>query len=81
MRMLAAAIAFGLLACSTTEQPTGPSYAPGFADGCASASAEAATIPRQARRDEQLYAKDPDYRAGWISGHASCRMDSGPPRL
>ena len=62
-------------------EPNSPSYSAGFGDGCASASAEEAAVPRRPQRDETLYAKDPDYRAGWISGLASCRMQSGPPRL
>ena len=81
MRIVAAGLALGLLACGMPEKPAGPSYDAGFGDGCASAGAEMAAIPRQARRDEQLYAKDPDYRAGWVSGHATCRMEGGPPRL
>jgi hypothetical protein len=81
MRMFAAAFAIGLLACSTPQRPTSSSYDSGFADGCASASAETSAIPRRARRDEQLYAKDPDYRSGWISGSATCRAQGGPPRL
>jgi hypothetical protein len=59
-----------------------PSYSSGFADGCATASAEGRMIPaRQPQRDPTLYAKDADYRAGWLSGQATCRTEGGPPRL
>jgi hypothetical protein len=58
-----------------------PFYEAGFADGCATASAETGPIPRPSQRDEALYAQDSGYRAGWISGHASCRTPDGPPRL
>jgi hypothetical protein len=35
-------------------------YRAGYSDGCS------------AQRDEELYRVDPDYRAGWTSGRASC---------
>jgi len=72
-----------LSACAAaSDDERSPSYSAGFADGCATASAEGTTTPpRESRRDQALYAQDPDYRAGWISGHATCRMDGGPPRF
>jgi hypothetical protein len=80
-RVLAAGLAVIASACAAPPMPQSPFYEAGFADGCATASAETAPVPRAAQRDEALYAKDPGYRSGWISGHASCRMPSGPPRL
>jgi len=75
-------LAAGLCACAASEAPIrSPAYEAGFDDGCATASAEAAPIPRPAKRDETAFSKDADYRAGWISGHAACRMQGGPPRL
>jgi hypothetical protein len=68
-------------ACAAPNLPEAPFYDSGFADGCATASAEAAPAPRPAQRDEALYAKDSGYRSGWISGHANCRPLDGPPRL
>jgi hypothetical protein len=68
-------------ACAASPEMDSPFYQTGFADGCASANAETAPIPRTAQRDEALFAKDSGYRAGWISGHAACRMQGGPPRL
>ena len=82
MRIAAAALIFVVSACVTAGEPNSPSYSSGFADGCATASAEGTAIPaREPQRDQALYAKDPDYRAGWISGHATCRMEGRPPRL
>lgn len=71
-----------LSACAAAGDSASPSYSAGFSDGCATASAEGATMAaRGPQRDQALYAKDPDYRAGWISGHAACRTEGGPPRL
>jgi hypothetical protein len=71
-----------LSACATAGDSASPFYSAGFSDGCATASAEGTTTaPREPQRDQALYAKEPDYRAGWISGHATCRMEGGPPRL
>lgn len=41
-------------------------YRQGYADGCASAKG-----PQ--RRDVQRYAKDGNYRTGWIDGESLCR--------
>jgi hypothetical protein len=68
-------------ACAASPERDSPFYQSGFADGCASASGEAAPIKQSPQRDEALYAKESGYRSGWISGHAACRMQSGPPRL
>ena len=68
-------------ACAAPPEMDSSLYQTGFSDGCASANAETAPIPRTPQRDEVLFAKDPGYRSGWISGHAVCRMQGGPPRL
>jgi hypothetical protein len=81
-RVLAATLTFLLTACAAAGDETSPSYSAGFADGCATASAEGTTTaPRQPQRDQTLYAKDPDYRAGWISGFATCRTQTGARRF
>lgn len=81
MRVFAATLTFLLSACVASGDEASPSYSAGFADGCATASAEGTTTaPREPQRDQALYAKDPDYRAGWISGHATCRTQTGARR-
>ena len=71
-----------LLACAAPDDAErSPAYDAGFGDGCATASAEMAAVPRPATRDEAAFSRDADYRKGWLSGHAACRMPSGPPRL
>jgi hypothetical protein len=74
-------LALFLCACAASPDRDNPSYEAGFADGCATASAENPSIPRNPQRDEALYAGDSNYRSGWISGHATCRMTEGRPRL
>jgi len=70
------------MACVTGEPADrSPSYDAGFGDGCATANSEGAPVLRTATRDEAAFSGDADYRAGWISGHAACRMTSGTPRL
>jgi hypothetical protein len=71
-----------LLACAAPDEAVrSPAYDAGFGDGCATATADMAAVPRPAIRDEAAFSGDTGYRAGWLSGHAACRMQSGPPRL
>jgi len=71
-----------LLACAAADEAArSPEYDAGFGDGCATATAETAPVPRPAVRDEAAFSRIADYHAGWLSGHAACRMQSGPPRL
>ena len=56
-----------------------PFYQEGYADGCAMASTQGRPGQMKEMRDQALYDKDADYRAGFTSGLASCR--TGPPRL
>ncbi len=72
-RILAAAIAVILGACTTSTDDRSPNYQLGFGDGCTTASTETAGAPREPRRNRALYELDRDYRAGWLSGHAQCR--------
>ncbi|HMI96433.1 MAG TPA: hypothetical protein VK479_07980 [Micropepsaceae bacterium] len=81
MRVVAAALPLLLSACAAAGDQASPSYSAGFADGCATASAVGPAAARQPQRDEALFAKDPDYRGGWISGQATCRTEGGPPRF
>ena len=52
--------AFLLSACVIGGDSASATYRVGYSDGCAQ------------RQDRELYAADPDYRAGWLSGRASC---------
>ena len=70
-----------LCACMTLEKKErSPDYELGYSDGCASAAAQGPGIAKEPRRNEMLYAADMDYRAGWNSGNAQCRVQ-GPNRL
>lgn len=62
-----------LSACAAAEgRHDSPSYAAGFTDGCATASARAARQPGGEQRDQTLFKRDRDYRSGWRAGYASC---------
>ena len=80
MRVPAVVFALLLSACTAMNEQASPSYSEGFGDGCATASAEG-SMAKPPQRDQALYDKDPDYRAGWLSGHATCRAQGGPPRF
>jgi hypothetical protein len=80
--VFAPAFAFLVAACAgSSPQTDSPFYEMGFADGCASASAEITPVPRNPERDETLYAQDSGYRSGWNSGHTACLRQSRPARL
>ena len=85
LRIVLILFGIGLAACATPETPEAanrsPAYEAGFGDGCATAGAESGPVGQPAKRDEMAFARDSGYRAGWISGHAACRMQDGPPRL
>ena len=54
-----------------------PDFKAGYADGCASASQEAADRRDQRPvRDEALYAGNRAYHSGWGSGFGACRAAS-----
>ena len=76
------ALALLVAACAVSSPAMdSPFYEVGFSDGCASANAEMAAVPRNPQRDETLYAQDSGYRSGWNSGRTACLMQGGPPRL
>ena len=56
----ALSVGFLLSACVIGGDSASATYRVGYSDGCAQ------------RQDRELYAVDPDYRAGWLSGRASC---------
>jgi hypothetical protein len=74
-----AALALASCAGAAGTAKDNPLYQEGYADGCATASTQGRPGQMKEMRDAALYEKDPDYRAGFTSGLASCRM--GPPRL
>jgi hypothetical protein len=81
MKRLPVAVLFlALSSCATPQMERSPAYELGYSDGCASAAAEGPGVPRNPRRNEMLYTMDAEYRAGWASGNAQCRVQ-GPNRL
>ncbi|HXJ00436.1 MAG TPA: hypothetical protein VNH44_04390 [Micropepsaceae bacterium] len=79
---MAAIVGLVLAACAgAPADQDSPAYEAGFADGCATASAESTSVPSTPQRDETLYAQDSGYRSGWNSGHTTCRMTNGGARL
>jgi len=79
-RIFAGALVVVLSACMTSTDDRSPTYQLGFGDGCTTASTETAGAPREPRRNRALYERDPDYRAGWISGRAQC-LAPGPASM
>jgi hypothetical protein len=53
-------------------------YQAGYGDGCATGGARAARLPQNPQRDNELYAKSADYRAGWASGYHVCGPSDNP---
>lgn len=73
-------LALALAACAGANSKTdSPGYQQGYGDGCATAATQGNPGGARDMRNAAQYNKDPDYRAGYTSGLASCRM--GPPRL
>lgn len=69
---------YGLLAlvaaCAATEEITqGPYYTDGFTDGCRTAEARRAAFDSRSFRNEELFAAQESYRAGWRAGFAECQ--------
>jgi hypothetical protein len=85
MRMPAIAAMLGALALAacttTTANRDSAEYQAGYADGCATGGARASRIAQEPQRDENLYANNADYRAGWASGYNVCGAGAGSGRL
>jgi hypothetical protein len=54
-----------------------PSFKEGYEDGCAAATDQGTDLRDRPTGDNQLYASDSVYRAGWSNGFQSCRR-TGP---
>ncbi len=52
-----------------------PGFKAGYTDGCASATIQDTNYRADTVRDEQSYASDKNYRAGWSSGFTNCRTN------
>jgi hypothetical protein len=80
-RLCGLAFLLMLTSCAGAADMTakGPAYQEGFGDGCATATSDLVPGQRVDHRNQALFQTDADYRAGWTSGFASCRM--GPPRI
>jgi hypothetical protein len=73
-------LAVALPACAGGNVKTdSPGYMQGFGDGCGTATARGQPGQAKDLRNAALYESDADYRAGYTSGFATCRM--GPPGL
>jgi hypothetical protein len=76
IKMATAFLAIALSSCAMMAEQESASYKVGFDEGCATANAEEAGIARAPQRNTQLYAKDSDYRGGWLTGHETCQIGS-----
>jgi hypothetical protein len=77
--LLSLAVLLILAACAGAPPDVAqnsPVYQEGFADGCATQTSGVATGQRVDHRNQALFNRDPDYRAGWTSGLATCGMGS-----
>ena len=79
LKALAVCTALALTACAHHHRlHNTPNFRMGYADGCAAASGPGTSYRAGPNRDEALYAKDGDYRAGWNIGYSSCRSRGEP---
>ncbi|MEZ5893267.1 MAG: hypothetical protein R3C58_09010 [Parvularculaceae bacterium] len=74
--LAAALFAAGLAGCASygdlealKEQP---SYQSGYVDGCYTATEEDKSFSTKKKRDEDAFAEDDAYRAGWRHGYLEC---------
>jgi hypothetical protein len=79
-RIAVVMLAIAVAACAGANvNADSPVYRQGFDDGCATATNQDRPGQGKPMRDAGLYESDSNYRAGYTSGLAMCRM--GPPRL
>lgn len=71
----ASLVALVLAGCATNREAgveQTPAYATGYGDGCATAYKRQDPFSRAVQRDEEQFAKDLRYQAGWQDGYQSC---------
>jgi len=56
-------------------------YQAGYHDGCTTGGARASHLMQEPQRDNDLYQKSGDYRAGWASGYNVCGGRDNPGRF
>jgi len=56
-------------------------YQAGYGDGCATGGARTAHLQQEPQRNDELYEKSADYRAGWANGYTICGAGNGPGHL
>ena len=67
-----------LVACASWgEAADGPFYPQGVTDGCRTAEARNASFSTDVYQDEELFADEASYRAGWRAGFAQCQPQGG----
>lgn len=67
-----------LAACaSSSEYKDEPNYQIGYSQGCSSATHMVPGDKSSITRDEDAYARDKAYRAGWKKGFNACKVKSG----
>ena len=81
-RSLALVLMVVLSACASRHRAEGhgnsPTYAAGYTDGCATASARANGEIGGETRDQGLFKSNADYRSGWRAGYGGC-VSTMPP--
>ncbi|MEM8987559.1 MAG: hypothetical protein AAGC95_12640 [Pseudomonadota bacterium] len=78
--IFAATCLVGLAACVGNISPElkeAPAYSQGYGDGCASARERSKNFGVKSTRDDELFASDKAYEAGWRQGYIAC---SEPPQ-
>lgn len=63
-------LALALAACAGSRNS--PAYKAGYFDGCQTAGAKGGSFRKGAVRNDNLFATNADYRAGWNTGFSVC---------
>jgi len=69
------ALLIAVAACESTTKPAvdGPYFTQGFSDGCRTAEARRAAFDNRSFRNDELFAAQPSYQAGWRQGFRECQ--------